>query len=159
MVSCGADNKLIVWRDVTDETERKALEQSHLEAIQILEIEALTKEGRPLEALSISLRLNRPHQTRMLLKGSFEKFLFDNLDDDVKRNSSITGTVTGLVEQQQQLNSERAVVSETDLSNWVTNLKEDELKRLTEFIMHWNANGQTASLANALLSTVIKSVP
>lgn len=152
MLSCGSDNKLIVWKDVTEEADRQAFEQLQLEAAQALEIESLSREGKTIEALSLSLRLNRPHQTRMLLKGSFEKLLFTHIEEETGRdvkNHSI----------EERKVDESLAITELELSDWINNLSEDDLKRLMEFVVKWNANGQTASLANALMAVVIKTIP
>lgn len=156
-ISCGADNQLVVWQDHTEEAEREAIEKQQQEAAQALAIESLSRDGKTLEAMTLAVRLRRPHQTRQLLQKSFEQCAFADRDDDLTRTTQTDGIAQALAQRRQ---AERiGIVSPAQLQDWLRELDPSELAILFEFMVKWNANGQTSGLANALMECVIRSIP
>lgn len=60
LVTGGADSQLVVWRDVTEETLAKQLEDRHQRALQDQELANLLHHGDLLPALKLALTLERP---------------------------------------------------------------------------------------------------
>lgn len=60
LVTGGADSQLVVWKDVTEETLAKQLEDRHQRALQDQELANLMHHGDLLPALKLALTLERP---------------------------------------------------------------------------------------------------
>lgn len=160
-MSASADHRLLLWKDTTDEAERLEALRHRQEAADILEIAALTRAGKTLEALTLAVKRRRAHQVRQLLEQSYEKGVFTVLDRDTEAN---TGTPTGLgqllIQQTKGMPTEIAqAFSAAQLGDWIAALPEDQLKVLFEFVTKWNTNGQTSNLANTLLYLILRHTP
>lgn len=84
LVTGGADSQLVVWKDVTEETLAKQLEDRHQRALQDQELANLLHHGDLLPALKLALTLERPAtvlnivQSKLLSLVTFVFLLFYN---------------------------------------------------------------------------------
>lgn len=75
LVTGGADSQLVVWRDVTEETLAKQLEDRHQRALQDQELANLLHHGDLLPALKLALTLERPATVLNIVQSKLLSFV------------------------------------------------------------------------------------
>lgn len=185
MVSGGADSKICVWRDTTEEMEKQRQDEKADLALKDSRIAMLVREGKVEAALTLVLDLKRPGQMRQIL--------LDHTMDTVGR-SMFTGAkseTAGPLESIESLpkksghkkrnKAKRAAgkaskdsngaakdemeedvkVEDTaiDLRRWVLSLNAEQLERLVDLLEQWNSNRRMAPLAQMMFAILLLSVP
>ncbi|CEM35908.1 unnamed protein product [Vitrella brassicaformis CCMP3155] len=79
MVTGGADSKIVIWRDDTEEEAEQKREEASEAALQETRLQTLEQQGRTLEALLIAVQLNRTAQARRLLEKEATRRLTANI--------------------------------------------------------------------------------
>lgn len=68
IASAGLDGVIAIWRDATEEEKQKRLHVSQEEILNKEALEKSIREKRYLDAAKLALRLDRPHQLRVVLE-------------------------------------------------------------------------------------------
>lgn len=173
MVSGGADSKLCIWHDATQELEKKRLDDKAEIAMKDSRIGLLVREGKVEEALTLALDLNRPGQMRQILldhtMDAVGRVLFRNVLPAA--TAAALGGSAGATKRGAKKRARRAAEAEArvgehtkedqevDLRRWVLSLSPERLEKLVELMDQWNSNRKMAPLAQMILGIILMSVP
>ncbi|KAF8819825.1 WD domain, G-beta repeat-containing protein [Cardiosporidium cionae] len=169
ILSGGADGKVILWRDNSSAVEEAQMREKKDQAIQDTQIQQLMLKGRFAEALTLSLELNRPAQSRQLFESIARHRLLQRIDQklhtscregDAMPHLKDTHPDTVLLSEDSLKTAisddmYKKALEDTEISEWLASLSEKNRHRLFEFIVRWNSVSKHASLASSLMSILI----
>lgn len=72
VASGGSDSKLIIWRDITQETKAKLIAENEKLILEEQKLANLLKADQLTEALNLSLKLEKPFQSLKIIEGNFK---------------------------------------------------------------------------------------
>ncbi|KAI1262428.1 WD40-repeat-containing domain protein [Xylariaceae sp. FL1019] len=131
IVSGSGDSTVTFWKDTSAETQTASNEAALKVIEQEQELENYEFAGAYREAITLALQLNHPRK----LQNLFEKVVNSTSPDD--------GSLSGLKAVDEVLAS----------------LSDEQLFLLLLRLRDWNTNARTASMAQRILWTVVKSYP
>eukprot|EP00440_Ansanella_granifera_P003157 gb/GFBE01003440.1/.p1 GENE.gb/GFBE01003440.1/~~gb/GFBE01003440.1/.p1 ORF type:complete len:984 (+),score=199.61 gb/GFBE01003440.1/:1-2952(+) len=179
MVSGGADSKLCVWRDSTQELEKQRQDERADTALKDSRIGLLVRDGKVEAALTLALDLNRPGQMRQILldhtmdvvgRSMFRKHAPAAVEP-AAAGSGVDANGTGGKKGAKKRARRAAAAasskaedtpiegSDIDLRRWVLSLETNQLEKLIELLEQWNSNRRMAPLAQMLFGILLLSVP
>lgn len=131
LVSGGGDSVITFWNDTTSATVEAAA-SAETERVELdQKLRNFTHTGNYREAITLALQLNQPARLLALFKSVVE--------GEVQEPGSMSGL---------------KAVDEV-----LTNLADEQLFKLLLRIRDWNTNARTASIAQRILWTLVKSYP
>eukprot|EP00930_Biecheleria_cincta_P096969 TRINITY_DN8872_c0_g1_i1.p1 TRINITY_DN8872_c0_g1~~TRINITY_DN8872_c0_g1_i1.p1 ORF type:complete len:982 (+),score=238.61 TRINITY_DN8872_c0_g1_i1:17-2962(+) len=182
MVSGGADSKLCIWHDATQELEKKRLDDKAEVAMKDSRIGVLVQEGKVEQALTLALDLNRPGQMRQILldntMDAVGRVLFSKALPAAAATAPASGGRAVAKKRGAKKRARKAAEAETrgnqdepheqkdtkgdrevDLRRWVLSLSGERLEKLVELLDQWNSNRKMAPLAQMLFGIILMSLP
>ncbi|CAJ1428002.1 unnamed protein product [Effrenium voratum] len=177
MVSGGADSKICVWRDSTEEMEKQRQDEKAELAIKDSRIAMLVREGKVEAALTLALDLKRPGQMRQILldhtMDMVGRSMFLKVEQEgqeaaeaspaagKRKGPKKNGKRNKLAAENKAngVNGDEAEADSIDLRRWVLSLSAEQLERLVELLEQWNSNRRMAPMAQMLFAMLLLSVP
>ncbi|CAK9020600.1 unnamed protein product [Durusdinium trenchii] len=169
MVSGGADSKICIWRDTTQEMEKQRQDEKADLALKDSRIALLVREGKVEAALTLALDLKRPGQMRQILldhtmdvvgrkmfTGDGDKAEPESQRGQRKRNKAKRATPKA--KENGVCAKDKEESTPIDLRRWVLSLNVEQLERLVELLEQWNSNRRMAPLAQMTFATLLLSV-
>ncbi|EER08959.1 conserved hypothetical protein [Perkinsus marinus ATCC 50983] len=134
LVTGGADSKLLLWEDCTNEEKEKTQQASAEAAQRDTRIQMLLLQGNHKEALDLALKLRRPGLMKTVLEDHAWK--------------SLTTAMEG----------EEAPM-DLDIGSWVEGLKEEDLEALVDVCGRWQTTARNCDLAHSVMNEIFKRLP
>lgn len=187
MVSGGADSKICVWRDTTEEMEKQRQDEKADLALKDSRIAMLVREGKVEAALTLALDLKRPGQMRQILldhtMDTVGRSMFTGAKSETAPRSGSLESIESLPKKsshkkrnkakraaekvskdsngakKDEMEDPKEEDTAIDLRRWVLSLNTEQLERLVDLLEQWNSNRRMAPLAQMMFAILLLSVP